>query len=207
MSDGMDETAGTPSGEEQQPDFEERLKKIESLFEKTQKELEAERKASAGKDSKITQLLQDKKSLQEATLSKDQLLAVREKELEQERKEWEERQAQERRELESLRLNNIKRDVLKKIPNFPIQLEDRIKGNNAEEIEADARSLMLLWTRERDKVANAGKAGSVPKGGDSKAGEITAKDVLEMSEKERFNWAGTAKEEDFMRIMNEINSV
>ena len=194
--------------EDGQPDgnLEGRLAKLESLFAQTQKELETERKASAGKDKKITELTNEKKELQKATLSKDELLALREKELEERERSWEEQQKIERSELEKLRLDNLRREVLKKIKNFPAHLEDRVRGNTVDEIESDARSLMMIWTTERDKVANVGKVTAPPKSGES-GQKITAEEVNNMTPEQQKKWAETASDEDYARIYDEMSRI
>jgi hypothetical protein len=207
MADDM--TVDDQEDQDGQPDsgnVEERLSKLERLLTETTKTLDEERKASAGKDKKITELAMERKKLQESTLSKDKLLEIREKELEESKKEWDEQRTAEKLELEKLRIESTRRDVVAKFPNFPSFLLDRVQGVNAVEIEADVRSLMNVWVKERDKVENVRKVGPRPSSGSGKQSNVTAQDVSEMSQEEQRKWAESATEDDFNTIFDELHT-
>jgi len=194
---------------EEEPDgvnVEKRLSKLEELLTLTTKNLEEERKASAGKDKKITELSQAKKELENTTLSKDKLLEIRQKELEEAKGEWEKQQAAERIELEKLKIEQLRTQVLSKLENFPSFLIDRIRGQTAEEIEADARQIMSKWVKERDKVDNSRKVTGKPRSGSGKQINITAEDVRAMSPKEKLEWAKTAGKEEYDAVFDELHS-
>lgn len=192
--------------EKSSSDVESRLQKLEQQLIQTQKELDSERKASAGKDKKITELSSEKKDLQKATLSKDELLRLREQELAEQQAEWEKQREIEKMELEKLRVANLRREVLRKIENFPSFLEDRVMGDSPEEIEADARTLMNRWVKDRGLVQNAGKLGSKPVSGDGKQVSITAQDIREMTAEQKRHWAETATDEEYMALSIEAQT-
>jgi hypothetical protein len=108
-------------------------------------------------------LVNERKKLQEATMSKDKLLELRESELNEQRVEWEKQRGVEKDELEKLRLEVERNKVIAKLENFPIFLADRIRGKTADEMEADAREIMKKWLKERDKVDNVRKVTPTPK--------------------------------------------
>jgi hypothetical protein len=198
---------GGPEDPEGQPDksnVEQRLGKLEKLLVETTKQLENERKDSIGKDKKITELVNEKKELQKATLSKDQLLEVRQKELDEAKAEWEQQRAAEKIELERLKTEALKQQVLDKLDNFPSFLRDRIRGNTAEEIEADARGLLGKWIKERDKVNNAKKIGPRPQSGNGKQISVTAEEVSRMTPDAKKQWAATASDEELEAVLGEL---
>jgi len=204
-----DKTAVAAPEEETPPDgvnVEKRLSKLEELLTQTTKRLEEELKASAGKDKKITELSQAKKELQESTLSKDKLLEIRQKELEEAKGEWEQQRAAEKIELEKLKVEQLKTQVLSKLENFPSFLIDRIRGQTAEEIEADARQIMSKWVKERDKVDNSRKVTGKPRSGSGKQINYTAEDVKAMSPKEKMEWAKTAGKDEYDAVFDELHS-
>ena len=142
MAEDMDDLQAETSEEGQTEDADvdkrlEKLEKLEKQFSETMKALEEERKASAGKDKKITTLQDEKKELQAQTLGKDDLLRLREDELREKQQEWEAQQVAEKAELEKLRIENLKHEVLKTLPDFPGFLADRVKGATPEEIETE----------------------------------------------------------------------
>jgi len=195
------------AGQDAAEDIEKRLVNLEKLLEKTTLTLESERRASAGKDKKITDLQAETKKLQEATLSKDDLLRLREDELNRERNEWEREREEEKKEITRLRQEQMRHDVLGKLENFPRFLYDRVKGETPEEVERDARLIMKEWVTDRDKVSNARKVGKKPQSGDGKQSGITAQDVLDMSPDQRREWAMTASEEEQDAIDEELSKL
>jgi len=197
-----------PEGQpEETNDVEARLSKLEKLLTETTKVLDEERRASSGKDKKITELALEKKRLEQGSLSKDKLLEIREKEIEEKAAEVEAKNATKLAELEALRIELDRRKVLDKLPNFPSFLADRVRGNTPEEIEADAREIMKLWVKERDKVDNANKVVSRPKtGGGKPQVSVTTEDVKHMTPQEKAAWASKASEEEFNAIFDELHS-
>ena len=213
MAKDMDDPQDEPvegEGQTDGADIDERLKKLEKLeklFTETTKTLEEERKASAGKDKKITALQDEKKELQAQTLGKDDLLRLREDELREKQAEWEAQQKEEKAELEKLRIENLKHEVLKTLPDFPSFLTDRVKGKTPEEIETDAREMMKAWVRERDKVGNARKVVKKPQSGSGKQVTVTAEEVALMSPQEKMKWAAEATDEEYEEIFDELHKV
>lgn len=186
--------------------IEKRLSKVEELLTRTTRILEEEKKASAGKDQKITELLGEKKKLQEATLSKDKLLEIREKEQEEREAEWAAKNTTERLELEQLRIEMERRKIVDKLENFPQFLAERLRGTTADEIEADAKELMRRWVKERDKVGNARKVTGQPKSGSGKQTAMNAEDVKNMTPKEKMQWAENATDEEFNAVFDELHT-
>jgi hypothetical protein len=154
-------------GQDGTPNIEERLSKLEKLLADTSKALEDERRDKQGKDKKITELVNERNKLQEATMSKDKLLELRESELNEQRADWEKQRVAEKEEIERLRLEVERNKVVAKL-GVPPFLADRIRGKNADEMEADAREIMKKWVNERDKVDNVRKVTPTPKTGGSK---------------------------------------
>jgi hypothetical protein len=211
MAEEMDGAQAVPEeeGQTEAENIDERLKKLEKLeklFAETTRTLEEERKASAGKDKKITTLQEEKKELQAQTLGKDDLLRLREEELREKQQEWEAKQKEEKAELEKLRIQNLKHEVLKTLPDFPSFLTDRVHGSTPEEIETDAREIMRAWVRERDKVGNARKVTKVKSGSGGKE-TITAEEVALMSPQDRLKWAATASDEEYDEVFDELHKV
>jgi hypothetical protein len=160
---------------------EERLRKLETA-------LDTERKASAGKDAKITELMNAKKELEKTTLSKDQLLELRQKELDEKEASWNAQRTAETLELKRLQVENLKTKVIAKFDNFPAFLIDRIRGETEEEIETDIRSLQNKWVKERDKVDNVRKVGPRPQSGGGRQINTTVEDLRNMSPEARKKW-------------------
>ena len=185
-------------------DLEERLSKLEKLASEQARILEEERKASAGKDKKITELAAEKRKLQEATLSKDSLNELRAEELKQKEAEWAEKSAAERLELETLRMEMDKRTVLDSLSGFPSELREYVKGTTPEEIETSARQLMALWTRDRNVSDNSKKVTGVPRtGGTKSAAPIRANDLAAKARSEQREWAASADDDDFLKVVLE----
>lgn len=170
-----------PKDQAEPQDVEKRLSKLEKILMDTTKTLEEERKASAGKDKKITELAQAKKELMESTLSKDKLLEIRLKEFEEEKAGWDAQRATERAEIERLRVEQLRTQVISKLDNFPSFLMDRVRGNTAEEIEADAREILKKWVKERDKVENVRKVTGKPQSGAGRQSNISVEELRSMN--------------------------
>jgi hypothetical protein len=183
---------------------EKRLGKLERSLTETLKALDEEKKSSAGKDKKITELANEKKELQKATLSKDQLLELRQRELDEKESAWEAKMAAETIELRKLRTEQLRTKVISKFDNFPSFLIDRIRGETEEEIEADIRGLQNKWVKERDKVDNARKLGTRPKSGSGRQLGATADEVDRMSPEEKKRWASTASDEELQAVLEEM---
>lgn len=181
-----------------------RLGKLEKSLSDTLRALEEEKKSSAGKDKKITELANEKKELQKATLSKDQLLELRQKELDEKESAWEAKMAAETIELRKLRTEQLRTKVISKFDNFPSFLIDRIRGETEEEIEADIRGLQNKWVKERDKVDNARKTGARPRSGSGKQIGATADEVDRMSPEEKKRWAATASDEELEAVLGDL---
>ena len=212
MADKVDDPQVEPIEEGQTDDADvdkrlEKLEKLEKLFAETAKNLEEERKSSAGKDKKITTLQDEKKELQAQTLGKDDLLRLREDELREKQQEWEAQQREEKAELEKLRIKNLKHEILKTLHDFPNFLAERVNGSTPEEIETDAREIMKAWVRERDKVGNAWKVTKVKSGSGNKPsmGAKNAEEVMLMTPKERMAWAAQAGDDEFDDTFDELH--
>jgi primosomal protein N' len=201
-----DEPAKNDEGGNDEEDVKKRLSKLEKSLSETVRVLEEERKASAGKDKKITELSAERRKLQESTLSKDKLLEIREKELEDAKAEWEQQRATERLELENLRIESLRREVLSKLENFPAFLMDRVRGTNKEEIEADARNIMKMWVKDRNMVDNVRKTTGRPQSGTGKQVSMSADDVKNMTPEEKRRWAETATDEEYAAVFDELHS-
>lgn len=188
------------------PNVEQRLAMLEKMQAETARTLDEERKSSAGKDRKITELADEKRKLQESTLSKDKLLEIREQEQKEREKEWAEKNATERLELEQLRIKTLRQEVLAGLAeNFPMFLADRVRGGTKEEIEADARMIMGKWVKDRTLTTNAAKVTGRPQSGDGRQGGAQTKESVEaMSSADRKKWAATAPKEERDRIFDEI---
>ncbi len=184
----VDKQKDPEKGQATDSNVEERLKKLEASLTETVKELETERKSSSGKDTKITELVNAKKELEKATLSKDQLLELRQKELDEKEAAWNQQRTAETLELKKLRIENLKTKVISKFDSFPPFLIDRIRGETEEEIEADIRNLQNKLVKERDKVENVRRAGLKPQSGGGRQINITAEDLRNMTPEERKKW-------------------
>jgi hypothetical protein len=169
-------------------------------------ELENEKKASAGKDKKITELSSRTRDLQQKTMSQEELYALRQKELEEEKLEWQKQRDQERLELEELRIKQLRTDTLKKLKNFPIEFEDRIHGKTAEEIETDARNFVSKWLGDKTLRDNRDKVSGPPRSGDGKQISVSAEDVRNMSPQEKIKWSANASEEEYAAVFDELHS-
>ena len=185
---------------------EERLAKLEKSLEQTNKDLESEKKASSSKDKKIAELQGDRKKLQEATMTKDQLLEVRLQELTRKEEEWEKTRETERKELEQLKQDNMKNEVLSKLEDFPRSFWNRVHGNTPEEIEIDARQLMKVFLTERDKVGNAYKVTKRPQTAEGKPMSLPlVSDYAKWTSEERRRWAEKASKEERDAMEKEIS--
>lgn len=172
------------------------------------KMLDDERRSSAGKDKKITELQGEVKQFQEATLSKDKLLELRQKEFEEQKAEFEKQQAMIKLENEKERRENmINRVVARYSDKFPglIKFSDRLKGNTEEEIEIDIKTFTKTFLNERDKTDNARKAVGRPQSGAGKQINVTAEDIEAMSPKERMRWAANASDEEYAAVFDELH--
>lgn len=202
-----DKTGDKTEDQNDQPDksnVEARLAKLEKSHTETLKALEEERKSSAGKDKKITEQAKELNEVRKTTLSKDQLLELQRKELDEARAEWETQRAQEKIELDRLRVEQLKGKVISKLENFPSFLIDRVRGETEEEIEADARGLINKWVKERDKVDNVRRIGPRPKSGSGKQISITAEEVNRMTPDEKKRWASTASDEELEAVLGDL---
>jgi hypothetical protein len=209
MAEDKKTTVADADDSQSQPaeaNVEERLSKLEELLINTTKTLDEERKASAGKDKKITELSEERKKLQSLAYDKDQLLEVKAKELEEAKAEWERQRESEILELKRLKVEQLKTQVLSKLENFPSFLFDRVRGETAEEIELDARNLAKLWVKERDKVDNARKVTGRPQSAASNKQAKTADEIAKMTGKEKMEWAQTASDEEYAAVFDELHS-
>ena len=209
MAEVATAVAAADDSDENQSDgtnVEQRLSKLEKILTETAKSLDEERKASAGKDKKITELANKKRELEQATLSKDKLLELREKEQQERENEWNSRQETERKELERLKIEVERNRVIAKLENFPAFLADRVKGSTPDEIEADAREIMKKWVKERDKVDNVRKVTGKPQSGNGKQVNISADDVRAMTPKQKMEWAKAAGDEEFDSVFDDLHS-
>lgn len=199
-----DESENKDSGQTLDEKTEERLSALEDLLKKTTQALEAEKKASSGKDKKITELQAETKNLQEKTYSQDELLRLRKEELDREKAEWEREREEEKKQLESLKQEQMRNEVLNQLENFPKFLYDRVRGGTREEVERDARLLMKEWVTDRDKVDNARKVAKKPQAGDGKQINVTAADVENMTAAEKRKWAANATPEEWAAVRDNM---
>jgi len=192
--------ADPDEGAEQAVNIEDRLAKLEEAHSQTIKDLEAERKASAGKDSKITTLMNDKQELRKATLSKDDLLKLREEDLVKEKAEWDEQRKDEQDELSRVKKNIVIYEVLRKpgLEDFPEPFIKAIEGDSSADIEMSARKILKLFLDERDKLDNVRKVAHMPQtGSDGKKLNVpTVKEYDAMSQHDRRQWADNATLEE-----------
>lgn len=182
------------------------LEKFKAEF---MKMLDDERRASAGKDKKITELQGEVKSFQEATMSKDKLLELRQKEFDEQKAEFEKQQALIRMENERERRENLINKVIARYSDkFPglIKFAERIKGNTEEEIEVDIKQFTRDWVSERNKIDNVRKVSGKPQSGSGKQISHDAEDIKAMSGKERMQWAAHASDEEFNEIFDELHA-
>lgn len=202
--DGREDLEGQP----EPPTVEKRLEKLETALNATNKALDEERKSSAGKDRKITDLAEAKRKLEESTLSKDKLLEIREQEQKEREAEWSAKNEAERQELEQARVELMKHKVIAKLENFPPALASYVTGKNEEEIEANARNLLKTLLKEREKVNNVRKTTGPPQSGNGKAtaGWKSGEDVEAMTPVQKKQWAETASKEEFEAAFIEMQT-
>jgi len=184
--------------------LEERIEKMEKRDAEREKVLEEERKASAGKDKKITELAQEKRKLQEETLSKDQLVQLRAEDTRKEKEAWEQQKAEEQTELLALRMELDKRTVLDSLEGFPPELAEYVSGSDIEEIETNARKLMSLWTKDRAALSNVDKVTGVPRTSARKSvSSVKANEIAGKPRSEQRKFGEDADDETFLHVVNE----
>lgn len=173
------------------------------------KMLDDEKRASAGKDKKITELQGEVKSFQEATMSKDKLLELRQKEFDEQKAEFDKQQALIRMENERERRENLINKVIARYSDkFPglIKFAERIRGNTEEEIEIDIKQFTRDWVSERNKIDNARKVPGKPQSGSGKQISHDAEDIKSMSARDRMKWAEHASDEEFAEVFDELHA-
>ena len=184
--------------------LEERIEKMEKRDAEREKVLEEERKASAGKDKKITELAQEKRKLQEETLSKDQLVQLRAEDTRKEKEAWEQQKAEEQTELLALRMELDKRTVLDSLEGFPPELAEYVSGSDIEEIETNARKLMSLWTKDRAALSNVDKVTGVPRTSARKSvSSVKANEIAGKPRSEQRKFGEDADDETFLHVVSE----
>ena len=205
MADEKDTTAEDQNGgQSPKMDLEDRLEKLEKAAADTAKALEEERRASSGKDKKITELTAEKRKWQEDTLSREALNELRAEELKQKEIEWEQKSASERLELESLRIEMDKRTVLDELDGFPAELAEYVKGSSKEEIETNARRLMNLWIKDRNEAENVRKVTGVPKTGVTRSAiPVRANELAARPRSVQREFGASAADDEFLQLVTE----
>ena len=208
--DGTATEGKDPDDLGQLPDVnvDERLAKLITDYQALQSNIEEERKASAGKDKKISSLKVEVDELRKSTLSKEELVKYQEEQLVKEKAEWEVtiREREERAEKQEKRITLY--EVLRKpgLEDFPKLLIDSIQGNTAEEMEIHARKLQDLILKERDKRENANKVGPKPQTADGKPiNTPLLSDYARWTEEQRRRWADKASLEEREAMLKEIS--
>lgn len=172
------------------------------------KMLDDEKRASSGKDKKITELQGEVKQFQEATLSKDKLLELRQKEFDEQKAEFEKQQALIRMENEKERRENmINKVVARYSDKFPglIKFADRIKGNTEEEIEIDIKQFTKMWLDDKGKV-DVRKIPGRPQSGSGKQVAVDVDAIRAMGGKDKMKWAAQASDEEFAAVFDELHT-
>jgi len=182
--------------------LEDRLAKLEKTGAERESVLEEERKASAGKDKKITELTAERRKWQEDTLSKDQLLQLRADDQKKKEDEWAAHKAEEQTELLALRMELDKRTVLDSLEGFPSELAEYVNGSDIEEIETNARKLMALWTKDRSALDNVQKVTGVPRTG-AKTSTVKAADLAGKGMAEQREFGANAEDDDFLQLVTD----
>ena len=205
MADEKDTpTEDQESDPQEEMNLEERFEKLEKRDAEREKILEEERKASAGKDKKITELAAEKRKWQEDTYTKDQLSQLRAEEQKKKEEEWAQQKIEEQTELLALRMELDKRTVLDSLEGFPPELAEYVNGSDIEEIETNARKLMALWVKDRVVANNVKKVTGVPRTSARKpVASLGAKDLAGKTPAERREWAGDADDESFLQLVRE----
>lgn len=193
---------GNDTGSTDGSSIEERLAKLEKTNADYEAALGEVRKESAGKDRRISEQDKTIKELQKTTLSKDELLAVREKELADKEVAIEAKNAAERQELEILRLKMVKQETLTGL-NTPAVLWEFIEGTNKEELETRARKLMNIISKDIKLIDNARKVTGRPQTGDKKGESLTVQDIKEMNSRAAVDKISSMSREDQDRLFEE----
>lgn len=204
MADEKTVDGGTDqSGKDEPSNVEERLARLEKESADYKKALEDERKASAGKDKKISEQGNVINELRKTTLSKDELLQLREKELLEREAKAEAKMAAELQELEMLRLKMMKQEKLTAL-SFPSELWEFVDGTTPEEIETRARKLANFVTKQGNLKDNARKVTGKPKSGNGRQVDITADEINRMSPDEKTRWAANATTEELEAVLDDL---
>ena len=185
-------------------DLTERLDRFEKRDLERTKALEDEKKASAGKDKKITELTGEKRDLQEASLDKNVLNDLRAEEIKQERAAWAEQSSVERLELEALRIEMDRRTVLDGLNGFPSKLAEYVKGTDKDAIETSARNLMAIIVEQRNIVDNSKKVTGVPKTGNSRTAiPVRANEMAAQPADVQREFGAEAEGDEFLKMVTE----
>lgn len=201
---GDTEQAGQDEpGKTEELSIEERLGKLEKSNNEYKAALDEAKKESAGKDRRITEQNNTIKELQKTTLSKDELLVLREKELADKEAAIEAKNATDRQELEMLRLKMLKQETLGKL-NVPPLLWEFIDGTTADEIETKARKLINVVSKEQVLKDNARKVTGIPRTGTvSKHDSLSVQDIREMDSRAATDAISRMSKEDREKLFNE----
>ena len=185
-------------------DLIERLDRLEKRDLERTKALDDEKKASAGKDKKITELTNEKRELQDKSLDKTELNELRAEEIKKERAAWAEQSAAERLELEALRVEMDRRTVLDSLNGFPPELAEYVKGGDKEAIETSARKLMAILVKERNIVDNSKKVTGVPKTGNSRSAiSVHANEMAAQPASVQREFGADADDTEFLKMVKE----
>jgi hypothetical protein len=205
MADKTDTAQAGPdeTGKTEELSIEDRLGKLEKVNLEYKAALDEAKKESAGKDRRITEQNNTIKELQKTTLSKDELLSLREKELADKEVAIEAKNAAERQELEMLRLKMLKQETLGKL-NVPPLLWEFIEGTTADEIETRARKLINVVSKEQVLKDNARKVTGIPRTGTvSKHDSLSVQDIREMDSRAATDAISRMSKEDREKLFNE----
>lgn len=201
MADKVDDQAAQETGQTEGASVEERLAKVEKTNAEYKAALDEVRKESAGKDRKITEQNKTISDLQKTTLSKDELLVLREKELAEKEAAIEAKNAADRQELDLLRMKMVKTETLT-VLNTPAPLWEFIEGTNKEELETKARKLMNIISKDIKLIENTRKITGRPQTGE-KRDLTTVQDIKEMGSREATERISRMSREDQDRLFEE----
>lgn len=162
-------------------------------FTELQKTLEAIKKAQAGSDSKVLDLLKENEAL------KKEKMTAQEK-AEYERKQSEDRIAQKDRELQEREIKLLKVDIIAELE-LPKDAIDRIRGSNRDELYADAKAFKEMLSVITKGEVTKKLAGSSSKPGGGSSGGAKYEEVMSMPSDDRAKWIQKNRAEwDRMKI-------
>lgn len=196
----VEETEGKEGETGKNSDLDERIK---AAMAPVLKKLEETEKDNSGKTRKINELIEEKKKLQQSTMSQEELMKVQAQELEDERraletqkKDWEVEQSKKEYKL-------MKLEALLEVEGFPVAKHGhRVNGETREEIIADAKLFMKEFLTEVKKRDNARIISAPPQTGNGKQVKITADQYASLPKEEQQAWTDAASDEDIINMIS-----